>query len=431
MQEFTAVLLLIFTFLFLITNIVLTYIFLSPRGRFGVQIIAFTLTWFAENLLRSLLQSVILDPFLLSYILGLLYIVPIALIFKETFPAKLFVFFLIFSMSQFFILIFLFLEQLVFNKIVGIFMLTGALLELASLPLIRRYVKPLVKDIVKIISQQNPSFTVFPVLAFLLMSFYGVHANSLVANFIPLVLSTLLLAFAYYLIARSINQTKRHQALEKQLALQRDHYQNLYNSIADTKAIRHDLRHHLVTIAEFLGKNNTSAAQEYLNQLSCNYDDSSLPIVCSNKSANALISHYLKIANQLNIATVTELHLPDDLGIDDLDLCVILGNCLENAIEACSKIGGDEPRCINIKSEITKGHLLITITNSFNGRVLHQGGEGLLSTKKGTGHGIGLSSVKAVADKYSGHFASSFDQLVFKVSVSLKLSKSWQHMIIG
>jgi sensor histidine kinase regulating citrate/malate metabolism len=263
------------------------------------------------------------------------------------------------------------------------------------------------------------------------MSFYGVHANSLVANFIPLVLSTLLLAFAYYLIARSINQTKRHQALEKQLALQRDHYQNLSNSIADTKAIRHDLRHHLVTIAEFLGNNNTSAAQEYLNQLSCNYDDSFLPIVCSNKSANALISHYLKIAKQLNIAIVTELHLPDDLGIDDLDLCVILGNCLENAIEACSKIGGDEPRRIDIKSKISKGHLLITITNSFNGLVLHQGGEGLLSTKKGTGHGIGLSSVKAVADKYSGHLASSFDQKVFKVSVSLKLPKEWQHMITG
>lgn len=424
MQEFTALLPPVFTFIFLVTNILLTYIFLTPRGHWGGHILAFAVAWGAEHLLRSLLQTVILDPFLLSYVVGLLYIVPIALLFRETFQAKLFVFFLIFSMSQFFILIFLFLEQLVYNQIVFIFMLMGALLELASLPLIRRYVKPLVRDIIDIISQQNPSFTFFPVLAFMLMSFYGVRANSLVANFIPLILSTLLLAFAYYLIARSIDQTKRHQALEKQLALQRDHYHNLYKSIADTKAIRHDLRHHLATLTEFLGKNDASAAREYLNQLSSIYDDSSLPSVCSNQSADALIVHYLKLAKQRNIATATELNLPDGLGIDELDLCVILGNCLENAIEACSKIGDEESRRIEIKGEITKGHLLITITNSFNGFALPRDGDRLLSTKKGVDHGIGLSSVKALAAKYAGHFDSSFDQQVFRVSVSLKLPKN-------
>ena len=424
MQEFTTILPPVFTFIFLVTNILLTYIFLTPRGHWGGHILAFAVAWVAEHLLRSLLQTVILDHFLLSYIVGLLYIIPIALIFKETLQAKLFVFFLIFSMSQFIILIFLFLEQLVFNQIVFIFMLTGALLEMASLPLIRRYVKPLVRDIIDIISQQNTSFTFFPVLAFILMSFYGVRANSLVANFIPLILSTLLLVYAYYLIARSIDQTKRHQALEKHLALQRDHYQNLYKSIADTKAIRHDLRHHLATLTEFLGKNNASAALEYINQLSRIYDDSFLPSVCSNKSADALIAHYLKMAKRLNIATATELNLPDGLGIDELDLCVILGNCLENAIEACSKIGGEESGCIDIKSEITKGHLLITITNSFNGLVLPRDGDRLLSTKKGADHGMGLSSVKALAAKYAGHFDSSFDQRVFKVSVSLKLPKN-------
>jgi sensor histidine kinase regulating citrate/malate metabolism len=170
-----------------------------------------------------------------------------------------------------------------------------------------------------------------------------------------------------------------------------------------------------------LAKNNAGAAEQYLSQLCNHYDDTAIPKVCSNQSADALICHYLKLAKQQDITVNTNLHLPDDLGIDDQDLCVILGNCLENAIEACSKIRKDELRFIDIKTIITKGHLVIKIANSFNGLVQRQG-DGFVSSKSGADHGIGLSSVKALTAKYLGHCSVSFEQQVFKVSVSLKLS---------
>jgi len=134
------------------------------------------------------------------------------------------------------------------------------------------------------------------------------------------------------------------------------------------------------------------------------------------------IALFLKLAEQQNINLITELNLPDDLGINDLDLCVILGNCLENAIEACSKINTNEPRFIHIKTTVTKGHLLIKIDNSFNGHVQRQN-DGFFSSKSGTDHGIGLASAKSLTAKYHGHFSISFDQQVFKVSISLKLPK--------
>lgn len=431
MQEYAMVLIAVSRIIFLVTNILLLNTFLTPKRSWWFQTIVFAVTWAAASWLDGVLQSVITDDFLHYYIVGLLYIVPCVLIFKESFHAEIFVFFMIYSLSQFALVIFMFLEHLIFNHLVGILILPGLLLELVSLPLIRKYIKPHVTNIIEMIDQQNSVFTLFPIISSLVLAFFDVKRTNSLATFMSLLLCTLLIVSTYYLIARSIDQTKRHQQLEKQLALQRDHYQNLYESIESTKALRHDLRHHLVTIVEFLGKNNTCATLEYLNRLSSSYDDSSLPIVCSNQAADALICHYLKLAKQLNVTTITELHLPDNLGIDDLDLCVILGNCLENAIEACSKMRGNEPRRIDIKSKISKGYLLITITNSFDGFVLHQGGEGFLSTKKGTNHGIGLSNVKAVADKYSGHLASSFDQRVFKVSVSLKLPKSCQHKMTG
>jgi sensor histidine kinase regulating citrate/malate metabolism len=256
-----------------------------------------------------------------------------------------------------------------------------------------------------------------------LLAFYAVQRTYLLSIFIPLVLSTVIISIAYYLIAISIDRTKRHQILEKQLALQRDHYRNLSDSITTAKATRHDLRHHLVTIAEILGKKEASAAQEYLNKLCNHYDDSHIPTVCRNQSADALICHYLKLARQQGIDVDVNLHIPDNLGIDDLDLCVIIGNCLENALEACNKITDTEQCFIDIKASITKGYLVIKIANAFNGIVQPQD-DGFVSSKKSAGGGIGLSSVKTLAAKYHGQCFISFDQNVFKVSISLKLPET-------
>jgi len=328
-----------------------------------------------------------------------------------------------FSLVQFAFLIFLHIDRFLSPPIPYTFLLVGLLLEMACLPLIRKYAKPSIRGIVEIINQQNPSFTLFPILSFILLTFFGVYRTYLLFSFIPLVLCTMLIVFSYYLIAISIDRTRRHQQIEQQLALQRDHYHNLNNSITTTKAIRHDLRHHLVTISEFLGNKNTVSAQEYLNKLRNSYDDSSIPTVCRNQSADALICHYLKLAKQHDIAFVTKLDLPDDLGMDDLDLCVIVGNCLENAIEACSKIEKPEPRFIDIITTISKGYLVIKITNSFNGLVQHQDDD-FCSSKEGVDYGIGLSSVKTLVAKYHGHCSISFEQQVFKVSASLKLRQS-------
>jgi len=420
MSESTLILFTLSRAVFFISNILLDYSFLTPKRPLWFQIIAFGGTWLTTYLLRDLLNTIVTDPFLAGYLLSLLFLLPFALVFKESLHAKIFVFFMVTSLSQFIFLIFLFLELLMFKHMVGGLILIGLLLELSSIPLIRRYVTPHVRTIMEVINHQNPIFTLFPILSFVLLAFYGVQRIYLLPTFMPLVLSTILIIFTYYLIAISINRTRRHQELEKQLALQRDHYLNLNNSITLAKENRHDLRHHMVTLSEFLGNNDTIAAQNYVHRLCHSYDDSAIPSVCRNQSADALICHYLKLAKQQDIAFSTQLHLPDDLGIDDLDLCVVIGNCLENAIEACSKINRNQPRSISISATITKGHLIIIIANSFNHLIQNQD-DNFLSSKIGPDHGIGLGSVKTLTAKYKGHCSISLEQNIFKVSVSMKL----------
>jgi len=423
MSEFALILFHLSRVVFAISNIWLMYSFLTPKRPLWFQAIAIVGTVATHVFLRTLLTPMGLDPFLIGYTLALLYLVPVTLIFKETIHTKFFVVFMVVSLSQFNFILFLFLEQLVFGHMVSSLVLIGQLLELSSIPLIRRYITPHIKNILEIINHQNRIFILFPFLSFLLLAFYGVERKYLLSVFIPLVLSTIIIAIAYYLIAIAIAGTKRHQQLEKQLALQRDHYRNLNDSINETRTIRHDMRQHLVILLEFLSKNDASAAQEYLNKLCNSYDDSSILTVCRNQSADALICHYVKLAKQKNISFITNLHIPDSLGINDLDLCVIIGNCLENAIEACCKISDAEMRFIDIKAAITKGYLVLNIANSFNG-IVQQQDDMFFSSKKGTDHGIGLNSVKTLAAKYQGNCSVSLEKQIFTVFVSLKLQKT-------
>lgn len=115
-----------------------------------------------------------------------------------------------------------------YNHVVGELVLTGVLRELSSIPLIRRYLTPHVRNILAVINQRNPSFTIFPMLSFVLLAVYGVQRTYLLSTFILLLLSTVVVAFSYYLIAVSIEQTKRNQ---QQLAVtaRTDALTGLYN----------------------------------------------------------------------------------------------------------------------------------------------------------------------------------------------------------
>jgi diguanylate cyclase (GGDEF)-like protein len=201
--------------IFLIENIILLYIFLESDKSRLFQIIAFILTWIIVSILSLLLNSFNFKSLLISYAVGSLYLIPTILLFKETYWAKIFVFYMIFSITQLVYLIFTYVDHFISPPIPQIFIFAGLMLELASLPLIKRYIKPSLKDIIKILNHHNAIFTLFPVISFLLLNSYAFLENYLFSTFVALILTTLLLFFSYYLIATSISVTKRLEELEQ------------------------------------------------------------------------------------------------------------------------------------------------------------------------------------------------------------------------
>jgi sensor histidine kinase regulating citrate/malate metabolism len=206
-----------------------------------------------------------------------------------------------------------------------------------------------------------------------------------------------------------------------QLSFQKSAYENLRSRIAETKAARHDLRHHLSVIESYLQSDNYDELRKYLAEYKSSLPENKELFLCENSAANVIALHYTELAEKEGITVTTNLHLPQEISIADVDLCILLGNCLENALEACRRMKRG-PKYIVLKSKVHGDMLGITVDNSFDGKIESNNGR-ILSRKRCCEEGLGLSSLKAVTKKYNGTVLFRYDEKEFQTSVLLNMRK--------
>jgi len=217
-------------------------------------------------------------------------------------------------------------------------------------------------------------------------------------------------------IEHSHNMTLLLRERDIQLELQGEHYKNLQAHIEETKRARHDLRHHLSVFQNFIETGETEKLAEYINEYQASLPDDKAIAVCDNHAVRSILYYYASIAKHEGIQLTIHTELPEKPGINDTDLCIVFGNCVENAIEACRRSTGE--KFITINSEIIGDMLSITVDNSFSGELTKKGDVYITSKKDG---GIGISSVKSIARKYNGITRFETVGNVFKVSVMLRV----------
>ncbi len=186
--------------------------------------------------------------------------------------------------------------------------------------------------------------------------------------------------------------------LENSLAEQKRYNTMITRNEEITRKQRHDLRHQLVVIKELAGDTNPTLT-EYLDSLIHSIPHAPKKY-CENKAVNSIISHYGAICANESIALETKLNVPEsEDSVLDNDLCLVFGNLIENAIEACRRLDNDG--CfIRLSADIRYKTLIITMDNSFDGHFKIRDGK-YLSSKRND-FGIGLSSIQSVAQKYGG-----------------------------
>ncbi len=207
--------------------------------------------------------------------------------------------------------------------------------------------------------------------------------------------------------------------MERQLSLQRIQYQRIAENDERVKAQYHDLRHHLAVLQSLNEQDDRESLAGYLDTLVQRIPPNKEIRLCENYAVNAVAAYYYGLARQAGIEISLSLTVP--MGLDsgvESDLCVAVGNLLENAVEACFRMAGVE-RFIRVGSSLEHGVLTLTVDNSFTGRIHRQGGVFLSSKRPGAG--MGMSSVLAVAKKHGGNARLEEKDGVFQASLYLRV----------
>lgn len=172
--------------------------------------------------------------------------------------------------------------------------------------------------------------------------------------------------------------------------------QNMYRQV---RGWRHDYRNHINNMKIQLSQENYSGLSDYLNELADDLDTVDTVIKTGNVMADAILNSKLNVAEKMNVKLNVKANVPEALPMSDVELCSMLGNMLDNAVEACGTLP-EEERFMRVYIGKLKGQLYLSVQNSA-GKV-RKSKNTYLSTKEGE-HGYGLFRIDRVAKKYGGY----------------------------
>lgn len=238
---------------------------------------------------------------------------------------------------------------------------------------------------------------------------------------ISLLISILLNAYIFKKSLQVKDFEEKNLLMKQQFKLQINHNKNiegLYNSI---RSVKHDMQNHLLCLKNLANNNNIEEIKKYLQVLGQTIEKLNYKIKTGNVISDAIINEKYNIAKMENIEFVCNFIMPNDTLIDSVDLCIILSNCLDNAIEACMKINDKTiNKKIIITSYIKDLYLIIEVSNTTTNKIKYKNNK-IISTKKDmNNHGIGLSNIEMIIKKYNGILDIIAEKNNFTLNIMLK-----------
>ena len=228
----------------------------------------------------------------------------------------------------------------------------------------------------------------------------------------------IVLAIAGFVFIRSLAGFMKRATADAE----QNYYDEINKKYEQSRAIRHDINNHLTVISMLIEKGDSKGALKYINEV---FDQTSLamqPLKTGSSVLDALLYKKTEQAKKSNITLSYEVSASLSVGISDYDMCVIFGNILDNAIEASEK-SPENKRNITLTVGTQMDMLCISCHNFHSGDIREQD-DRLMTTKSDSAmHGIGLSRIKSVTEKYGGTVKVSYDKESFLIEVLIHKNK--------
>lgn len=275
-------------------------------------------------------------------------------------------------------------------------------------------------------------------ITFLMVWFYHLYLTAQTNQEVYLNIKSILFLIAinlgailiYHTEILLIKEKEKAQELVQQnhlLTMQQLQYDNLQQRINEARQARHDIRHHTLLIREYLQCGKLRELEAYLDEYTSTLPDSLSMVYCQHYATNALLGFFSRQAKANGIEMDVHVQLPGQIQLPETTLSVVLGNLLENALEACRQPTTKEKK-ITVRGKADRGFVFLAITNTFDG-TLHKSRDGKILSSKPGNRGIGLDSVAQLVESNGGILEIEAEQGFFRASVLLteQLASSDSH----
>ena len=193
------------------------------------------------------------------------------------------------------------------------------------------------------------------------------------------------------------------------------HYKEVENMYKQMRGWRHDYRNHIQTIKVLASNGDMEGIKEYLNKLDTDLNTVDIAIKTGNAMADAIINSKVSLARSRDIDVSIDAHIPIKLKMSELDLCCILGNLFDNAIEASMPLP-KEKRLIRVYMDMKGTQLYISFTNFTSTKKLTKLGNSFATTK-GEGHGFGLVRIDNIVGRLDGYLSRNSEDGAFTTEI--------------
>ena len=195
------------------------------------------------------------------------------------------------------------------------------------------------------------------------------------------------------------------------------HYREVDNMYRQIRGWRHDYRNHIQTMKAYAASEDWDAIKRYLDLLDDDLTTVDTVIKTGNPMTDAILNSKISLAKAKNIQVVADARIPLKLKSSEIDLCCIIGNLFDNAIEASMKLP-EEQRMIRVYMDMRNTQLYISFTNFTAGKKMKKEGK-LFRSTKGKGHGFGLVRIDAIVERLDGYISRNSEDGAFTTEILL------------
>lgn len=246
---------------------------------------------------------------------------------------------------------------------------------------------------------------------------YYQHGGSILLITVLILAILIMLVICLYLLNHMLKEKQRkleNRILQNQIKLQEDSYAQLHEYLIKCREIQHDIKHKLVVVEQLLKRGDVAGGEQYLQRYIAETEGVSM-FSPGDTVWNSVVTVKKMKAEEKNIKFYADIQCWKMERLQETDICVLLGNLLDNAIEAEEKMKGQGAVRLYIKEEF--GIVFIKVGNRIENSILQTNPQ-LQSTKQNQGmHGLGVKCVREIVEKYKGTMEMNEDAGWFWVTI--------------